>query len=253
VDFYVGQGSLSDAWRFERCAVTLNLIKKRRSHFRVGEWLLSSGSLGEVFEFGYHREPAQAYADVINRFQDCGQLLAAGSQDYTCEPFVLTRYATTVEDHQLLTLERYLELLPLIESTYLMPVIQGFEPWQYPEHIRMYEADGLLPQGAWVAVGSVCKRQGGVGAMETLDVFNAIHDYRPDLRLHAYGSSLSILKFPEVVKHMTSVESIAWAFRAVYQRGPTRKDLPKGWVAAAQFCEQVAQATGDRVMDIQWY
>ena len=45
---------------------------------------------------------------------------------------------------------------------YIMPVLQGYKPEEYIEHLNMYGSRPSL--GAWVGVGSVCKRNGDIAA-----------------------------------------------------------------------------------------
>lgn len=78
------------------------------------------------------------------------------------------------------------------------------------EHISMYGAD--LEIGAWVGVGSVCKRNGDPRAIEA--VLLAIHAVRPDLRLHAFGLKLTALASGLVRRLLHSADSMAWSFSA---------------------------------------
>ena len=132
---------------------------------------------------GEYRHEVAEYANQIARWRDCGNLLAAVSQDYMCEPFILEKTGMTVEEHQQKTISRYDELLRCETGVYIMPVLQGYEPSDYVRHIRLY--GGRLASGAWVGVGSICKRNGNIRAIE--EVLLAIHHARPDLRLHGFG------------------------------------------------------------------
>lgn len=80
---------------------------------------------------------------------------AAAIQDYMCEPFILAKTGMTTTDHQRLTIERYDACRVLTDKT-LLPVIQGFEPEEYVDHIEQY--GDRLKNGHWVGVGSVCRR-----------------------------------------------------------------------------------------------
>lgn len=91
-----------------------------------------------------------------------------------------------------------------------MPVIQGYTPEEYVNHVKMY--GGLLKPGMWVGVGSVCKRQGKPEAI--LAVLRAIKAARPDLRLHGFGVKLTALKVPEIVALLHTADSMAWSYHA---------------------------------------
>jgi hypothetical protein len=92
----------------------------------------------------------------------------------------------------------------------VMPVLQGWEPEDYVEHIRMYGP--LLRGDMWVGVGSVCKRNTSVGDIEA--VLGAIYRERPDLRLHGFGLKLTALTSAVVRDLLWSSDSMAWSWAA---------------------------------------
>ena len=47
---------------------------------------MDSGAFSEVSKFGKFRHSVQEYADLINRYKDCGNLECAVTQDMMCEP-----------------------------------------------------------------------------------------------------------------------------------------------------------------------
>src|SRR5262249_31000712 len=151
----IGCPSPAKAARFERCMVSINTLRKRQSDFKVNEWILDSGAFSELSRFGSYRHSVEDYAREVTRWSACGQLLAVVSQDYMCESFILERTGLSVADHQRLTIERYDALLPLC-SVPIMPVLQGYRVSDYLTHLDSYGA--RLGPGAWVGVGSVCKR-----------------------------------------------------------------------------------------------
>lgn len=190
--------------------VSVNRLWKRRSDFAVSEWMMDSGAFTEVAKHGGYRHEPEAYAEQVRRWARCGQLVAAVSQDWMCEPFVVERTGLSVDEHQRRTVERYDALLPLVGDTYLLPVLQGYAPAEYAAHVRMYS--DRLAHGAWVGVGSVCKRNGNVSAIES--VLMAIHAERPDLRLHGFGLKLTALGSDVVRSRLYSADSMAWSFAA---------------------------------------
>lgn len=124
-----------------------------------------------------------------------------------------------IETHIRWTVDRYIKLVAAVRShgcdTYIMPVIQGFAPAQYIECIKAYEAEGLLPQGAYVGVGSVCKRNGDPAAV--LEVLETIKAYRPDLRIHGFGLKVTALEVKEIRALLESSDSMAWSLAAKKQ------------------------------------
>lgn len=183
MNFFVGLHHPSDAKHFDRSFISVNTLKNRRSDFQVGEWMMDSGAFRTIQMHGGYPEPVEAYANQVKRWSTCGKLLAAVTQDYMCEPFMLQITGLSVPDHQRLTVERFDGLLRCETGCYIMPVLQGYAPEEYVQHISQYGE--RLQNGAWVGVGSVCKRNSNPRAI--LDVLTAIKTERPDLRLHGFG------------------------------------------------------------------
>lgn len=117
---------------------------------------------------------------------------------------------STIAEHQRRTIAAFRELRSTVSSTYVLPVLQGFAPAEYVGHIRQY-AD-QLEQGAWVGVGSVCKRNASPTSVEA--VLWAIHEERPDLRLHGFGLKKTALESPAVNALLYSADSMAWSYAA---------------------------------------
>ena len=136
-------------------------------------------------------------------------MLAAVSQDYMCENWILEKTGLTVADHQRLTIERY-DAIQSKTTMYIMPVLQGFDPQDYVTHLKAY--GDRLKQGMWVGVGSVCKRNGDPQAI--LKVLRAIKEVRPDLRLHGFGLKVTSLLDPRIHELLHTADSMAWSFAA---------------------------------------
>jgi hypothetical protein len=185
-EFYIGwhqpNNGISGCGEFDRSMISVNRLLARRSPFKVQRWILDSGAFTRVTS-GVGHLSIDVYAAEINRWSSCGDLAAAVTQDYMCEDFVLKCTGLSIAEHQRLTIERYDSLLPLINSAYLMPVLQGYSPDQYVEHLLAY--GDRLKCGAWVGVGSVCKRNKSPPAI--IDLLSAIKAARPDLKLHGFG------------------------------------------------------------------
>ena len=157
-----------------------------------------------------YRFPVSEYAALIERYADNGWLLAAVSQDYMCEKFILDKTGLTIQEHQCRTVARYDELLSYKPSVYILPVLQGYDPSDYVRHLQMY--GDRLAFGAWVGVGSICKRNAKPESV--LAALQAIKAVRPDLRLHGFGLKITALADPRIRALLWSADSMAWSLNA---------------------------------------
>jgi hypothetical protein len=237
VIFYTGLHQPSDARHFDHAFISINRIRNRKSKFVVGDWIMDSGAFTEISTYGHYRHEVAAYAAQIKRWKDCGNLIAAVAQDYMCEPFILEKTGMTVDQHQRLTIERYDALIAADTGVYIMPVLQGFSPSSYVDHIRLY--GNRLTFGAYVGVGSVCKRNADPSAI--LAVLDAIKGERPDLRLHGFGLKATALACSPIIKLLESADSMAWSFAA---RKSGRN--PNDWREARSFTQRIAKNMNTR-------
>lgn len=163
--------------------ISVNRLLSRKSHFKVRRWILDSGAFTRITS-GIGHLPVDVYAAEIDRWANCGDLAAAVTQDYMCEDFVLKCTGLSILDHQRLTIKRFDSLKQLIRSsTYLMPVLQGYDPIDYIQHLSDYGS--RIAHGDWVGVGSICKRNANANSIAS--VLIAIKTARPDIRLHGFG------------------------------------------------------------------
>jgi transcriptional regulator of met regulon len=212
--FFVGLHQVSDAKHFDAAFISVNRLRNRKSHFQVKDWIMDSGAFTEVVRHGGYRFPVSEYASHIKRFASCGTLLAAVAQDYMCESFVLEQTGKTIKEHQDMTIERYDDLMSEdVGGVYIMPVLQGYDPQDYVNHVKAYGK--RLKHGAWVGVGSVCKRNSNPKSIEA--VLLAIHRTRPDLRLHGFGVKTTGLGSSIVSSLLETADSMAWSYGARVQ------------------------------------
>lgn len=237
--FYVGLHQPSDAQHFDNAFVSINRLRDRRSPFVAHRWVMDSGAFTELSNHGRYRHSVSEYADDARRWIGNGQLDAVVAQDWMCEPFILDRTGLTVADHQRLTIARYDELLAALSDTgvYILPVLQGFAPAEYATHVDAY--GDRLAHGAWVGVGSVCKRQGDPAAI--VAVLEVIKARRPDLRLHGFGVKLTALKHAGVRDLLDTADSMAWSY-AARKQGRNGND----WREAKAFETKVCSAASAR-------
>jgi hypothetical protein len=208
--FFVGIHIPAHAGRFERCMVSVGRIRNRRSSFPVNEWMMDSQAFTEISTHGRYRHEVAEYAEQINRWKYNGRLLAAVAQDYMCEPFILAKTGLTIADHQRLTIERYDALNPLCPDVYILPVLQGWTARDYVSHVQQYGK--RLAPGAWVGVGSICKRNSRPREIE--EILIAIKSVRPDLELHLFGVKLTALGSGIVQELGATCDSMAWSWNA---------------------------------------
>jgi hypothetical protein len=130
-------------------------------------------------------------------------------------------------------LYRYKALKKLVkDKVYVLPVLQGYEPQEYVNHVRQY--DQLLPNNSWVGVGSVCKRNSK--PEKVFEVLDAIKSERPDLCLHSFGIKKTALQNAAVRNYLHSADSFAWSYAA--RRARIDADSPflafKYWQSVTQ-------------------
>ena len=209
---YIGTHMPHSVGQLDRAMVSFNVLERRKKDISPNEWILDSGAFTRIVGGKGHIAP-EDYAVAAMRWRKCGTLVAVVQQDFMCEPVATKATGLTVREHQIRTTENYLRLLKRIDDgTYVMPVIQGFQPSEYEWHVQQLAP--YLERGQWVGVGSVCKRQGKPSAI--LDVLRAVHSVRPDLRLHGFGVKATSMRHREIRRMFHSIDSMAWSFAARY-------------------------------------
>jgi hypothetical protein len=119
-----------------------------------------------------------------------------------------------VPRHQALTLERFDAIRDTgTGGVHLLPVLQGRTPDDYRRHLEAY--GDRLGHGAWVGVGSLCKRQGDPAVIA--EILEAIHSDRPDLRLHGFGCKRTSLLDGRVRRRLATADSMAWSYAARFE------------------------------------
>jgi len=222
--FFTGIHQPSNATAVPAAFISINRLrgpKGRKTPFLAPDqgYAIDSGAFTTVNKYGGYPEDPVAYAleaDFwVRNVPNCRFVVA---QDYMCEPFVLKRTGLSVAEHQRLTIQRYDELRAAWsqlgnDGVPILPVLQGYTPAEYVAHVRAYGK--RLAPGAWVGVGSVCKRNGTPGAI--VAVLSAIKRERPDLRLHGFGVKTTSLAHEVVRDLLFSADSMAWSFAARWE------------------------------------
>jgi hypothetical protein len=176
----------------------------------VGDWIMDSGAFTEISTHGHYRHGVAEYAAQIRRWKTTATCSPPCRRTGCASPGSSQKTGLTVERHQQLTVERYDALLAEDTGAYILPVLQGYEPSDYVRHIRMYGA--RLAPGAWVGVGSVCKRNGDPASIAR--VLIAIKGERPDLLLHGFGLKKTALSSDFITSQLHTADSMAWSFHA---------------------------------------
>ena len=218
--------------------ISMNTLRDRKSDFDCGDWILDSGAFTEVARHGGYRHGVEQYYYQIHRWAACGRLLTSVAQDWMCEPFVLQRTGLNVPEHQRLTIERYDQLISLNLSVAIMPVLQGYQVSDYIRHLADYGQ--RLALGAWVGVGSVCRRNGS--PEEVVDILRTIKLIRPDLRLHGFGLKILSLENSAVRGLLYSCDSMAWSYPRKFQPNP-QPEIPM----AHRYQKRIHEAVTDSV------
>ncbi len=230
--FYVGLHQPADARHFDRAFISVNRIRNRKSMVPANDWIMDSGAFTEISTHGCYRHEVGEYAEIINRNAGHPGLTAAVAQDYMCEPWIVAKTGLDIATHQQLTIERYVDLIKQSRVA-VMPVLQGFQVDDYLSHVDQY--GGLLGHGAYVGVGSVCKRNVRVDIIE--HILTSIKRKRPDLRLHGFGLKSTALGSGIVRKCLYSADSMAWSYAARIMRRGSQND----WREAKKFERMIEQ------------
>lgn len=242
MNFFPGLHQPCDAQHFDRAFISVNRLRDRKADFVVNDWIMDSGAFSTIATHGYYPEEPQVYAAQIKRWSRCGNLLAAAAQDFMCEDEQLIRTGAGLRHgvaiHQGFTVSRYIDLRMAMDAincpTYILPVLQGRTIGDYIRHIKMYEELGYLPHGAWVGVGSVCKRNAEVTSIWM--VLSEILDYRPDLKLHGFGVKTTSLQEWRINELLHTADSMAWSY-AARREGRNQND----WREAKAFGDRMTQ------------
>jgi len=207
--FYVGMDDIHHVRHLPRTFISINRLQRRKSDFEVRDWIMDSGAFTEISTHGRWTKTVEEYAEQIERWRRCGNMLAAVSQDWMCEPFITEKTGLTIAEHQDMTITRY-DRLQSETDALIIPVLQGYHPRDYVAHVRAYGS--LLKPGAWTGVGSVCKRNTDPRVIE--HILRLIKTERPDLRLHGFGLKITALRRLPIRALLHSADSMAWSFAA---------------------------------------
>lgn len=122
-----------------------------------------------------------------------------------CEDVALNSTGLTVEQHQQLTVQSYVDLVRLAPDVRWLPVLQGRTLEDYLRCWALYEAAGVdLRAHQLVGLGSVCRRQA------TAEIVQLVRELAGrGLRLHGFGVKAKGLDM--IGELLSSADSLAWS------------------------------------------
>ena len=233
--FYLGTHQVNHAKYFDRCILSANRLRNRRSSFIVNDWILDSGAFSNLLIHGKHI-PLLEYVNIINRFKKCGKLKAVVIQDWMCEDIILKKTELSLNTHLHNTVRSYIDLKKMQEiyfkDIYIMPVLQGYSKESYLKCLNLY--GDLLLKNQCIGLGSICKRNKNI--KEIQDIIFSIKKVRPDLNLHGFGLKYSALMNQYINDNLYSADSMAWSFAARYE-GKNAND----WRLALNYMKKIEQ------------
>ena len=211
-------------------------IHYRKDPILADRWMLDSGAFSQIDKWGDFIMSPEEYVRLACHFQWCGKLACIVTQDYMCEPDVISGLKdrgirASVRIHQRKTVERYIEILELANKYKLrvpvMPVLQGWEVEDYKQHLEMYntallkrfETDHEMKFGSlirngdvWLGIGSTCKRNKNPEVVaEILDTLEwNFRTNRP--KIHLFGFKQTGLKNSRIKDRIYSADSFAYDF-----------------------------------------
>lgn len=188
-------------------------LRKRAKHRpALRPWALDSGGFSELTTHGRWTVGPEQYADEVAAWSEAiGSLQWAAVQDWMCEPTVRELTRLTVREHQARTVASLHDLRHLAPDLPWVPVLQGWAPGDYFDHVKLYAAEGVdLRREQIVGIGSVCRRQG------TAEALIVIRDLAADgIKLHGFGFKTSgLTQLAAQGGGLVSADSLAWSYGA---------------------------------------
>lgn len=207
--FYLGTNKLNWLYKLENrhplfvSIRTLNRIKNPRT--AVIDWCCDSGGFTELTMFGKWVTTPEQYIEDLHRANAMGRLVWASPQDWMCEPHMIDRTGKSIEEHQHLTCQNFIELQELNPPCRIIPALQGWNPDNYRQHLLMYESYGVdLRNYETVGLGSFCRRANVSGVRELV-----IDLYQHGLKMHGFGLKRDGLSL--FGDYLQSSDSMAWS------------------------------------------
>jgi hypothetical protein len=218
--FYLGTHLTGWLGRSDVPPLFLSRIRLEAAPFRgrrLARYALDSGGFSEIATHGKWTITTSQYVGMVRRYCDTiGPPEFAACMDWMCEPVMMNKTRLTVREHQRRTTDSYLSLRAIAPEIHWLPVLQGYQPHEYLNHVRLYSDNGVdLSRLELVGVGSVCRRQ-SKDLKAAAQIIHAI--YNLGIRMHAFGFKSTGLE--EVGGLLASADSMAWSFAGRHERLP---------------------------------
>lgn len=155
---------------------------------------------------GEWRTTEREYVQDVRRFySEIGSLDWVAPMDWMCEPSILKKTGLTIAEHQVRTVENFLNLRDRLADL-VIPVLQGWTLDDYQRCWQLYEEYAVdLQSEVVVGLGTICRRQ------DTAEAGKIVRALAP-LRLHGFGvKSAGLESFSDA---LVSADSLAWSYRA---------------------------------------
>jgi len=136
------------------------------------------------------------------------------SLDYPCEPFMREKIGgLSPKDCIDKTIENTINLVDEdMESSILVPVIQGWEIADYLYCVDQMESQGLIKD--YMGIGTLCRRA------KVSDLLRIIRNIKRELpqrcKLHGFGVKVNLLKYQETYRLLVSCDSAAWVSQVAH-------------------------------------
>lgn len=251
MNFYVGTDDLMRCGQLEYFMISATRLgRDKNPQFNHDDktWMLDSGAFSQIANHGEFTMSVEQYAKLIKRYENHGNLTCAVAQDYMCEPVILEKTGKSVRQHQKLSTRRYFHLLKELRKigskAKLMPVLQGWEPEDYLEHLDMYNkvwahrrrkagyayyfnSNWSVPEiPEYIGLGTMCKRNGNPGEIE--GILDLVLPKLIDYKVHLFGVKKTACKVANIRDRIHSADSMAYDFHLRYtQKIRTRVDRMK--------------------------
>lgn len=185
------------------------LEKRKTFPQAAGRWALDSGGFSELSMYGEWRMTPAEYAIHVRRFsEEIGGMDWAAPMDWLCSPSIMSQTGESIVTHQSRTIDSVVQLRMLDLPVPIIPVLQGWHPPDYHQHVMMYQSRGIdLLSEPVVGIGSVSDRQ-AEPAVTALVAEIA----RTGIQLHGFGFKVRGLR--AVGAMLSSADSMAWSFDA---------------------------------------
>lgn len=227
-EFYFGVADGSAKIAIERLDYPVNILINYASKVRIipknrKKLLIDSGGFSFFFRLQEYQDSCRDYLNFVLK-KDADYF---ANRDYPCEPELLRKNRTTVRENQEKTIRNQIEIMELLDNDFhilkrkFVAVLQGWKVEEYLNMLDLMKEQGLLTKR--IGIGSICRR-GQINEIRKI-IFSIRKSLPKKYELHAFGTKLTALKFPDVWDSLRSVDSSAYRFMVGYLNGDGEKSI----------------------------